>query len=156
MLYGSTFTQPSVLSVMVVPHLLPPLIMWQPLIQPALSYNKHEPFVTCLETMSNHLMTARAKQAAERMTCFQLCTCLGALLKQTSSILFQCCFAISIWGEELTYTTSTLGTERFPLTWTELNITQSKGLFLSSLICLYDRHLTGQATTLLLLWFFKS
>lgn len=42
-----------------------------------LSHNKHAPALRCLETMSNHLMTAHAKQPAECIACFQFCSCLG-------------------------------------------------------------------------------
>lgn len=42
-----------------------------------LSHNKHEAFLTCLETMSNHLMTAHTKHTVKRMTSFQFCLCLG-------------------------------------------------------------------------------
>lgn len=42
-----------------------------------LSNNKPEPFQTCLETMSNHLMTACTKQTAEYMACFEFYSCLG-------------------------------------------------------------------------------
>lgn len=73
----------SSLSIMVVLHLLPLLIIWQSLIQPGyrnhtdLSHNKHEPLLTCLETKSDHLMTAHTKQTAECKTCVQFCSCLG-------------------------------------------------------------------------------
>lgn len=53
----------------------------------------HERLLACLETMSGRLMTARAKQTAECMTCLQICSCLGLYSNkhhQFCSVLF--CF----------------------------------------------------------------
>lgn len=60
-----------------------------------LAHNKHEAFLTCLETMSNHLMTARTKHSAEH-DMFSVVFMCKALLKQTSSILFLLGFVISL------------------------------------------------------------